>query len=193
MLPFADLSDDSTRDYLVDGLTEDLINALGRFSELTVMSWNAVLPYRGKPANPGAVSRALAVRYQVEGSVRRSGDQVRVDARLIDASGQVLWSARLDRPAADAVFLAGQDRRRNRRELCDPGEPGRAAAGLSQPTEKSRSLRSGVARPAGLATPRSGNIAAARTLLRRAVELDPNLAAAYTGLAESWYITVLMG
>ena len=67
VLPFADLSGDTAHAYLVDGLTQDLIDALGRFSELTVMSWNAVLPYRGRPASPGAVARALAVHYQVGG------------------------------------------------------------------------------------------------------------------------------
>ena len=58
--PFVNQSDDSAREYFADGLTQDIINALGRFSELTVMSWNAVFPYKGRPASPGrspAVSR----------------------------------------------------------------------------------------------------------------------------------------
>ena len=78
ILPFFNQSDDSTREYFADGLTQDIINALGRFSELTVMSWNAVRPYKGKPSSPGEVGRNLGVRYQVEGSVRQTGDRVRV-------------------------------------------------------------------------------------------------------------------
>jgi adenylate cyclase len=71
VLPFINESDDATRGYFADGLAQDIISELGRFSELTVMSWNAVLPYRGKPAPPGEIARNLEVRYQVEGSVRQ--------------------------------------------------------------------------------------------------------------------------
>jgi len=63
ILPFLNRNDDSAQEYFVDGLTQDIINALGRFSALTVMSWNAVLPYKGKPASPAEISRSLAVRY----------------------------------------------------------------------------------------------------------------------------------
>ena len=98
-------SDDSAREYFADGLTQDIINALGRFSELTVMSWNAVLPYKGKPASPAEIARNLAVRYQVEGSVRQTGDRVRVIAQLVDADGRVLWSARFDEALADVFAL----------------------------------------------------------------------------------------
>lgn len=193
VLPFANLSTDTTRDYVVDGLTQDLITALGRFSELTVMSWNAVLPYRGKPASPDAVSRALAVRYQVEGSLRRSGDRVRVDARLVDADGQVLWSDRFDRSAADlfslqdkiapqiaGVFAVRVSRAEQRRVFAKPRQNLEAYDCV---------LR---ARPA-LDHPERGSIAAARVLLRRAIELDPDLAFAHSGLAESYYIAVSMG
>lgn len=193
VMPFANLSADTTRDYLVDGLTQDLIDALGRFSELTVMSWNAVLPYRGKAASPAAVSRALGVRYQVEGDVRRAGDRVRVDARLIDAAGRVLWSARFDKSASDlssledkiaaeiaAAFAIRVTRAEQQRAVAEPPKNLEAY---------DLALR---ARPA-LQRPERAGVAAARALLRRAVALDPNFAAAYTGLAESWYIAVSMG
>ena len=72
ILPFLNQSDDSDRDYFADGVTQDIINALGRFSALTVMSWNAVLPYKGRPSSPGEIGRKLAVRYHVEGSVRHT-------------------------------------------------------------------------------------------------------------------------
>ncbi|HEY1260179.1 MAG TPA: winged helix-turn-helix domain-containing protein [Stellaceae bacterium] len=193
VLPFADLSGDNSRAYLTDGLTQDLIDALGRFSELTVMSWNAVLPYRGQPASPGAVSRALAVRYQVEGSVRRSGNSVRVDSRLIDAAGKVLWSARFDSAAADlfslqdkiAAEIAGtfaiRVTRAEQQRAYDKPPKNLEAHDLV--------LR---ARPA-LQRPERGSVAAARALLRRAIEIDPNSPAAYAGLAESYYIAVSMG
>jgi TolB-like protein/DNA-binding winged helix-turn-helix (wHTH) protein len=96
VLPFLNQGTVSGREYFADGLTQDLINALGRFSGLTVMSWNAVFPDKGKPASPGAIARSLSVRYQVEGSVQQTSDRVRVIAQLVDADGRVLWSARFD-------------------------------------------------------------------------------------------------
>ena len=103
--PFLNDSDDPVREYFADGLTQDIINALGRFSALTVMSWNAVLPYKGKSASPVEIARGLAVRYQVEGSVRQTGDRVRVIAQLVNTDGRVLWSARFDEALADLFAL----------------------------------------------------------------------------------------
>ena len=105
ILPFLNESEGQTHDYFADGLTQDIINALGRFSALTVMSWNAVLPYKGKPASPAEIARGLAARYQVEGSVRRTGDRVHVIAQLVDKDGRVLWSARFDEALADIFAL----------------------------------------------------------------------------------------
>ena len=105
MLPFQNQNTDPERDYFADGLTQDIINALGRFSALTVISWNAVFPYKNKPASPGEIARSLAVRYQVEGSVRHIDDRVRVAAQLVDAGGRVLWSARFDEAMIDIFAL----------------------------------------------------------------------------------------
>ena len=105
VLPFVNQSPDQGRDYFADGLTQDVINALGRFSALTVMSWNAVAPYKNKAASPDEVARSLGVRYQVEGSVLRTGDRLRVSAQLVNSEGQVLWSARFDEAIADLFAL----------------------------------------------------------------------------------------
>jgi TolB-like protein/DNA-binding winged helix-turn-helix (wHTH) protein len=105
ILPFLNQSDDSGHQYFADGLTQDIISALGRFPRLTVMSWNSVLPYSGKPASPGQIARDLAVRYQVEGTVRHTGDRVRVSAQLVDTAGRVLWSARFDEALEDVFTL----------------------------------------------------------------------------------------
>ena len=64
VLPFQNQNTDQERDYFADGMTQDIINALGRFSALTVISWNAVFPYKNKPANPGEIARSLAVRIR---------------------------------------------------------------------------------------------------------------------------------
>ena len=115
ILPFLNQSDDSAREYFADGLTQDVISALGRFSALTVMSWNAVLPYKGKPASPEEIGRGLAVNYLVEGSVRQTGDRVKVIAQLVDTGqGRVLWSGRFEEKLCTpegGLDEASQDRR----------------------------------------------------------------------------------
>src|SRR5262249_14166390 len=106
VLPMVNQSGDSDREYFSDGLTQDIISALGRFSELTVLSWNAVRPYKAKPESPEQIGRTLAVTYLVEGSVRRTEDRVRVTAQLVDASqGRILWSAQFDEPLSDVFKL----------------------------------------------------------------------------------------
>ncbi len=109
VLPLANQTQDSAHEYFADGLTQDLINALGRFSALTVISWNGVLPYKGKPASPGAIGAALGVGYLIEGSVRRSDERVQVIAQLVDTrQGRVLWSTRLDEALSRRVYSPGR-------------------------------------------------------------------------------------
>ncbi|HEU0063205.1 MAG TPA: winged helix-turn-helix domain-containing protein, partial [Hyphomicrobiaceae bacterium] len=105
ILPFRDQNHDQAREFFANGLTQDVISALGRFSSLTVMSWNAVLPLKDKPAGAAEIARSLGVRYQVEGSVFQAGDRVRVTAQLVNADGRVLWSQRFDEALADLFAL----------------------------------------------------------------------------------------
>jgi adenylate cyclase len=194
VLPWANQSDDSTRDYFSDGLTQDIISALGRFSALTVLSWNAVHPYKAKFASPEEIGRALSVNYLVEGSVRQTADRVRVTTQLVDArQGRVLWSARFDEPLSDVFTLQDNVTAQIVSALAlrvTQIEQRRVSA---KPTESLEAydyvLR---ARPA-LQHPTRANVAEARTLLKRAIELDPNYAAAYAALAETYYIAPAMG
>ncbi len=194
ILPFLNHSDDSAREYFVDGLTQDIINALGRFSALTVMSWNAVAPYKGKPASPEDIGRGLAVSYLVEGSVRQTGDRVRVIAQLVDTrQGRVLWSARFEEALADVFALQDiivTDIVRVLAIRVTQIEQNRVFA---KPTENLAAydyvLR---ARPA-LQRPTRANNVEARSLLKRAIELDPNYAAAYAALAETYHLASSMG
>jgi TolB-like protein/DNA-binding winged helix-turn-helix (wHTH) protein len=185
ILPLMDQSDDSTRGYFADGLTQDIITALGRFTELTVMSWNAVSPFKGKPASPGEIAHSLAVRYQLEGSVRYSGDRVRVTAQLVNTEGQVLWSARFDEAISDLFALQDNITTQIAGALAIRISQAEQQRAFAKPTENLEAydyvLR---ARPASL-RPDRANIVEARTFLRRAIELDPNYSTAYTALAES--------
>jgi TolB-like protein len=80
VLVFANQSGDAAQDYFSDGLTEDITRALGRFKELTVIAYGAVLPFRNKELPLSEIGRALNARYLVSGSVRRMGQRVRVTA-----------------------------------------------------------------------------------------------------------------
>jgi adenylate cyclase len=193
LLPFLNQGNDPSRDYFADGVTQDLITALGRFPDLTVMSWNAVSAYRRASATPGEIARQLGVRYQVEGSVLQAGDRVRVGAQLVDSDGRVLWSARFDEPYSDlfvlqdkiATQVAGVLAVRvteieERRELTKPH------ANLAAYDYVLR------ARPA-LQRPTRAELVEARSLLRRAIEIDPNYAAAYAALAETYFTATSMG
>jgi TolB-like protein/DNA-binding winged helix-turn-helix (wHTH) protein/cytochrome c-type biogenesis protein CcmH/NrfG len=193
VLPFVNQSDDATREYFADGVTQDIINALGRFSALTVMSWNAVFPYKGKPAIPGEIARGLAVRYQVEGSVRHTGDRVRVIAQLVDTDGRVLWSARFDGALADIFALQDKITSQIAGALAIRVTQIEQRRVFAKPTESLEAydyvLR---ARPA-VQRPTRANNAEARALLRRAIGLDPNYAAAYAALAETYHIAASLG
>ncbi|MFN2646825.1 MAG: tetratricopeptide repeat protein [Burkholderiales bacterium] len=97
VLPFANLSGEPQREYFSDGVTEDIVNALGRFSGLRVMAASAMQAYKNRRPTPEQVSRELGVRYIVQGSVRESGGRLRVSVELADpASGTLLWSERYE-------------------------------------------------------------------------------------------------
>ena len=93
VLPFANLSGDPKQEFFSDGITEDIITALSKNPEVFVIARNSTFTYKGKPVDVKQVSEDLGVRYVLEGSVRRSGDKVRINAQLIDAlKGHNLWA-----------------------------------------------------------------------------------------------------
>ncbi len=106
VLPFANLSGDPQQDYFSDGMTEDITTELSRFSELVVIARNSAFQYKGKAVDIRQVGRELGARYVLEGSVRRSGDRVRIAAQLIDAmTGAHRWAERYDREVHDAFAV----------------------------------------------------------------------------------------
>ena len=174
VLPFANQSGDPRRDYFSDGVTEDVISALGRFSEMRVMSHGAVQPYKGGATPPEQIGRELRVRYLVRGSVRMAGERVRVGVELTEASsGRLLWSERYD--AAGKEMLEIQDRiARNvagtlAARLASLEHERTAAKPLENAEAYDLVLR---ARALIARTERVGN-REARALLARALELEP--------------------
>ena len=106
VLPFTNLSDDPSQEYFADGMTEDLITDLSKISGLFVIARNSSFSYKGQQVKVRQVAEDLGVRYVLEGSVRRAGDQVRINAQLVDATtGGHLWADRFDRDLGDIFKL----------------------------------------------------------------------------------------
>ncbi len=106
VLPFANMSDDPKQEFFSDGITEEIITALSKVPRLFVIARNSTFTYKGKPVKVKQVSEELGVRYVLEGSVRKTGDKVRITAQLIDAiTGNHLWADRYDRDLKDIFAL----------------------------------------------------------------------------------------
>jgi TolB-like protein len=106
VLPFQNLSSDPEQEYFADGVVEDIIAGLSRISWLFVIARNSSFVYKGKAVDIKQVGRELGVRYVLEGSVRKSGDRIRIGAQLVEAqSGSHLWTDRYDRAYSDIFDL----------------------------------------------------------------------------------------
>jgi TolB-like protein/Flp pilus assembly protein TadD len=184
VLPFANLSGDPEQDYFADGIVEDIITGLSRIKWVFVIARNSSFAYKGRAVDVKQVGRELGVHYVLEGSVRKSSNRVRIAAQLIDASsGTHLWADRYDR-ALDDIF-ALQD------ELTI------SVVGVIEPTLRQAEIeRAKRKRPDSLdaydlylralplaftAMPQDADRALA--LLERAIELEPDYAAAHAIIA----------
>jgi adenylate cyclase len=109
VLPFANMSGEQEQEYFADGMAEEIITALSRIRWLFVIARNSSFTYKGRAADVKQVSRELGVRYVLEGSVRKSGDRVRITAQLIDATnGAHLWADHFDGSLEDVLDLQDQ-------------------------------------------------------------------------------------
>ncbi|PBB23415.1 MULTISPECIES: adenylate/guanylate cyclase domain-containing protein [unclassified Mesorhizobium] len=109
VLPFQNMSGDAEQEYFADGVVEDIVTALAHFRHLLVIARNSSFAYKGRAVDVKKVGRELGVRYVVEGSVRRSGERLRISAQLIDSStGAHLWADRFDGALAEVFDLQDQ-------------------------------------------------------------------------------------
>ena len=106
VLPFENLSGDPEQQYFSDGITEDIIIDLSRFRSLFVIARNSSFAFKGRSLKVQDIARELGVAYIVEGSVRRAGERVRINAQLVDAAtGNHLWAERYERDMRDIFAL----------------------------------------------------------------------------------------
>lgn len=109
VLPFVNMSGDAEQEYFADGISEDIITALSKLSQLFVIARNSSFTFKGRSVNVQEVGHSLNVRYVLEGSVRKSGNRVRITAQLIDATtGGHQWAERFDRDLTD-IFAVQDD------------------------------------------------------------------------------------
>jgi TolB-like protein/DNA-binding SARP family transcriptional activator len=188
VLPFENLSDERQQDYLADGLTEDLITALSKAHQLFVIARTSVAGYKGKPVKVQKVAEELGVRYILEGSVQKSGEDLRITVQLIDAvSGHHLWGDRFDREAKQIFVLQDDIVRRVLIELEVKLTTGDHARVASRGTTN---LDAWLLRVQAMEEVwkfnREGTIRA-REILEAAHEADPNWARPLAGMAWSYW------
>ena len=194
VLPFANHSADPKREFFSDGLTEDVINALGRFSDIRVIAHNAVQAYKYRTVAPEQISRELGVRYVVQGSVRQADGRLRVGVELSDAmKGTLLWSERYGGEGKEVFEIQDRIVRDIAGALAvklTALEERRAAAKPPESLEayelvlRARELMRAVQRPANRD---------ARSLIAQAIKMSPNYAEAHAALAHAELQRALFG
>src|SRR5215813_13165865 len=191
VLPFANLSSHPEQEYLVDGIVNDIITELSRFSELFVIACNSSFQYKGKAIDVRQVGRELGVRYVLEGSVRQKSDRIRISAQLIDAAtGAHRWAERYDR-MLEGVF-AVQD------EVVRTIVPILAAHVRMAEIERTRAkppsswqaydyyLKAVDAYVAWVRSFAVDHLYEARRLLQRSLAIDPSYARSYAVVANTY-------
>jgi class 3 adenylate cyclase/TolB-like protein/Tfp pilus assembly protein PilF len=194
VLVFANQSGDANQDYFSDGLTEDITHALGRFKELTVIAYNAVLPFRNKELPPSEIGKALNARYLVTGTVRRMAQRVRVTIQLTDTTNNTqLWSEQYDDELSDIFAVQERIARRVAGTLASSLQQIALQQSLRKPTDnldaydlmlRSRALTNEASR---------GGNRMAREMLERATTMAPGYAEAYAELADAYFQRAAFG
>lgn len=183
VLPFTDLSQDQDQQYFTDGLSEELLNLLVRVDELRVASRTSSFAYRGSTLSIPEISKALNVGHILEGSVRKDGDRIRITAQLIEAgSDRHLWSENFDREFVD--IFAIQDEIANAIVRALTGELGMGSDRVITVEAVTENLDAYemylTARELFI---KRDQLPESIRLFRKAVELDPDFARAWAGLA----------
>ena len=184
VLPFLNMSKDPDQEYFSDGITEDLITDLSKISGVMVIARNSTFPYKGKPVQIKQVAEDLGVRYILEGSVRKAGDEVRINAQLIDAlTGHHLWAERYDGTTGKIFTLQDQITQKIVNALAVK-LTGKEKEQLGQKGTENVAAHDEFLRGWGhyfRLTP--DDSAKANASFKKAIELDPNYGRAYAALA----------
>ena len=187
VLPFINMSGDPEQEYFADGITEDLLTALSGTSSLFVISRNSSFTYKGRAVKVEDVGRELGVRYVLEGSVRRAGDDVRITAQLIDAaSGFHVWGERYDRHLEDIFELQSEISERILGAVGAEITDAELERVRRKPTENLTAYDAFARAQFQFFKFTRAAHALARRELERAIEIDPDYAAAHSLLGSTY-------
>jgi TolB-like protein/Flp pilus assembly protein TadD len=184
VLPFVNMSEDKSQEIFSDGMTDDLITDLSKISGLFVIARNSTFVFKGKSVNIRQVAEDLGVRYVLEGSVRREGDQVRINAQLVDATtGRHLWAERYDENMRDIFSLQDKINQKIVAALAVRLTVGEKALVSQKGTQDPAAYEEFIkAREHHLLSTKE-DYAKAEACFKRALELDPNYSRAKAALA----------
>ncbi len=192
VLPFENLSDEKENAYFADGIQDDLLTNLSKIGDLRVISRTSVMQYRGRPTNIRDIGKALGVSNILEGSVRRSGNKVRVNVQLIDANtDEHLWAYDYDRDVIDVFAIQSELAREIAKALQAKLSPAEESRMTTKPTENDKAYEAFVkAHDLSCAYEDQAKLRQSAQFYQRAIDLDPNFALAlarYSQL-ESWML-----
>ncbi len=192
VLPFENLSDDKENAYFADGIQDDVLTNLSKIGDLKVISRTSVMPFRGKTQNLREIGKTLGVSNILEGSVRRSGNRVRINVQLIDATtDEHLWASDYDRDLTDVFAIQTDLAQKISEALQAKLSPVEKSRMERKPTENGEAYLAFVqAHNLQNAVEDLGKLKQSEQLYARAVELDPKFALAiarYSQL-ESWIV-----
>jgi TolB-like protein/Flp pilus assembly protein TadD len=192
VLPFQNLSDDPQNAFFADGIQDDVLTSLSRIGDLKVISRTSVMQYRDKATNVRDIGKALGVSNVLEGSVRRSGNKVRVNVQLIDAnSDEHIWASDYDRDVTDVFAIQSDLAQKIAEALQAKLSPGEKSQMTQKPTENGEAYLAFVqAQNLGCAVEDFDKLKQSEQLFERAIQLDPNfaLALARSSLLQSWIV-----
>ena len=185
VLPFVNMSDDPKQEYFSDGMSEDLITDLSRISGLLVLSRSTTFVYKGQSVKIEEIAKELGVRYVLEGSVRKVGEQIRINAQLIDGStGHHLWADRYDRKLKDIFQLQDEITQKIATSLAVKLTKADREQVAGKETDNIQAYDA-VLKASDLMYRYSlESFAQALSHLEKAVELDPNYGRAYAMMAD---------
>jgi len=190
VLPFENLSDDQANAYFADGVQDDVLTNLSKIGDLKVISRTSVMQYRGRPTNVREIGKTLGVSNILEGSVRRSGNRVRVNVQLIDANtDEHLWANDYDRDVTDVFAIQSDLAQSIAQALQAKLSAGEKSQMTRKPTENGEAYLAFVqAHDLSCAYEDVDKLKQSEQLYQRAIELDPNfaLAIARSSQLESW-------
>jgi TolB-like protein/DNA-binding SARP family transcriptional activator/Tfp pilus assembly protein PilF len=188
VLPFHNLSGDPEQEYFADGIVEEIITALSRFRSLFVIARNSSFTFKGRAVDVKQIGRELGVRYLLEGSVRKAGNRVRIIAQLVEASSSThLWADRLEGGVENIFELQDQITERVVGAIASQLEQAEIERAGRKPTASIDAYDCYLRGLAGIYRFTREDNLEALSHLRRAIELDPNFAAAY-GMAARCFV-----